>query len=80
MTEQTKTCMTNTFSELTILTSDALEVLKTLPEGSVQCCVTSPPYFALRSYMPDWIVLKDDVPDWVIQELETIGVKPYETK
>jgi DNA modification methylase len=28
-----------------------LDVLKTLPEKCVQCCVTSPPYFALRSYL-----------------------------
>jgi DNA modification methylase len=30
----------------------ALDVLKTLPDGSVNCCVTSPPYFGLRSYLP----------------------------
>jgi DNA modification methylase len=29
---------------------DALEVLKKLPERSVQCCVTSPPYWGLRDY------------------------------
>lgn len=29
---------------------DALEVLKTLPEASVNCCVTSPPYWGLRDY------------------------------
>jgi len=29
---------------------DALEVLKTLPPGIVQCCVTSPPYWGLRDY------------------------------
>ena len=29
---------------------DALEVLRTLPEASVQCCVTSPPYWGLRDY------------------------------
>lgn len=29
---------------------DALTVLKTLPEESVQCCVTSPPYDNLRQY------------------------------
>jgi hypothetical protein len=27
-----------------------LDVLAALPAGSVQCCVTSPPYFGLRSY------------------------------
>ena len=29
---------------------DALEVLRTLPDESVQCCVTSPPYWGLRAY------------------------------
>jgi DNA modification methylase len=29
---------------------DALEQLKTLPDGSVHCCVTSPPYYGLRDY------------------------------
>ena len=33
-----------------ILQGDALEVLKTLESESVQCCVTSPPYFGLRDY------------------------------
>jgi len=27
-----------------------LDVLKQLPDESVQCCITSPPYFALRDY------------------------------
>jgi DNA modification methylase len=36
-----------------VLQGDCREVLKTLPDASVQCCVTSPPYFALRSYLPD---------------------------
>ena len=29
---------------------DALEVLRRMPADSVQCCVTSPPYFGLRDY------------------------------
>lgn len=33
-----------------IRTGDALDVLRTMPADSVQCCVTSPPYFALRDY------------------------------
>ncbi|MDH3914393.1 MAG: site-specific DNA-methyltransferase [Rhodospirillales bacterium] len=33
-----------------ILTGDALEQLRGLPAGSVQCCVTSPPYYGLRDY------------------------------
>ncbi len=33
-----------------ILVGDSLEVLATLADGSVDCCVTSPPYFGLRDY------------------------------
>ncbi|MBF6588965.1 MAG: site-specific DNA-methyltransferase [Ktedonobacterales bacterium] len=34
----------------TILHGDALSVLRKLPSRSVQCCVTSPPYYAQRDY------------------------------
>jgi DNA modification methylase len=34
----------------TIHTGHALEVLRTLPDESVHCCVTSPPYWGLRDY------------------------------
>ena len=34
----------------TILLGDAAEQLRTLDADSVQCCVTSPPYFGLRDY------------------------------
>lgn len=33
-----------------ILKGDCREVLRTLPDESVHCCVTSPPYFGLRDY------------------------------
>ena len=33
-----------------IIQGDCREVLATLPAASVQCCVTSPPYFGLRDY------------------------------
>lgn len=33
-----------------VLQGDALEVLRTLPDASVDCVVTSPPYFNVRSY------------------------------
>uniref|UniRef100_A0A6M3KI27 site-specific DNA-methyltransferase (cytosine-N(4)-specific) n=2 Tax=viral metagenome TaxID=1070528 RepID=A0A6M3KI27_9ZZZZ len=33
-----------------ILTGDCTAVLRTLPEQSVHCCVTSPPYWGLRDY------------------------------
>jgi len=33
-----------------LITGDCLDVLKGLPDESVNCCVTSPPYFNLRDY------------------------------
>ena len=35
---------------VTLYLGDALEVLRELPDRSVDCCVTSPPYFGLRDY------------------------------
>jgi DNA modification methylase len=42
----------------TILTGDSREVLKTLPSGSVHCCISSPPYWGLRSYVDHGSALK----------------------
>lgn len=36
-----------------ILVGDVHEQLRTLPSDSVDCVVTSPPYWGLRSYLPD---------------------------
>ena len=36
-----------------IITGDSLSVLKTLPDLSVNCIVTSPPYWGLRDYQVD---------------------------
>ena len=42
--------------EAKIIQGDCLSVLPTLPKNSVQCVVTSPPYFNLRSYSTvQWI-------------------------
>ena len=37
-------------SQATLYCGDALTVLQTLPGASVQCVVTSPPYWGLRDY------------------------------
>jgi len=37
-------------NDLHILTGDSLTILPTLAAESVQCCVTSPPYWGLRDY------------------------------
>ena len=41
------------FNKTRILIGDALAQLKTLPDQSVQCVVTSPPYWAVRNYHGD---------------------------
>lgn len=33
-----------------VYAGDAAEILPTLPQGSVNCCITSPPYYGLRDY------------------------------
>ena len=46
----------------------------------VQCCVTSPPYYGLRSYMPDAVRFRDDLSEEerkaIEEELARLGVKP----
>ena len=37
-------------AEWAVVEGDCLDVLVTLPDGAVQCCVTSPPYWGLRDY------------------------------
>jgi DNA modification methylase len=39
------------FTRNRIYTLDALTFLKTLPSESINCCVTSPPYWGLRAYL-----------------------------
>ena len=52
-----------------ILTGDALEQLKTLPDQSVNCFVTSPPYYNLRDYGVDGQIGLERAPEEYIQKL-----------
>jgi DNA modification methylase len=50
----------------TILIGEATEQLRRLPSGSVDACITSPPYFAVRDYStPGQIGLEANVDEWV---------------
>ena len=42
--------MGNKISTTEILTGNSLHILKTLPDESVNCVITSPPYYGLRDY------------------------------
>ena len=43
-----------------IITGHALEILKNLPECSVNMCITSPPYWGLRDYKTNPVKWSDD--------------------
>ena len=68
----------NDIEKNTIINGNSLEVLKSLPDNSIDCCVTSPPYYALRSYAPNLLRLKKDAPQWVIDRLNELNIKPYD--
>ena len=57
---------------------DCLETLRTLPDESVQCCVTSPPYWGLRSYLPDSVQLKTSAPESIKKKLVALGIFPLD--
>lgn len=55
-----------------ILKGDCREVLRTLPDESAHCCVTSPPYFGLRDYGMAGQIGLEETPEAFVEEL--IGV------
>lgn len=57
---------------LTLLLGDAVEQLRTLPDGSVDCVVTSPPYYCQRDYdHPDQYGL-EATPDLYVASLVAV--------
>ena len=64
MTEELKTDI--------IINRDALFALRELPDESVNCCVTSPPYYALRDYGLDAQIGREDTPEEYIERLVAV--------
>lgn len=54
------------------LVGDCVESMRTLPDQSVHCCVTSPPYFGLRDYGVEGQLGLEPTPDEFVQAL--VGV------
>ena len=52
-----------------IINRDALYALRELPGESVNCCVTSPPYYGLRDYGLDMQIGREDTPEQYIDRL-----------
>ena len=67
-------------NEAKILIGDVRQRLSNIPDGSVRTCITSPPYFGLRSYLPDVVMLKSNLTveqrTAVEAELERLDITP----
>jgi len=63
-----------------VLIGDVRKRLLEIPDGSVRTCITSPPYFGLRSYLPDVVALKPNLTveqrATVEAELARLGISP----
>ena len=55
-----------------IYNMDALEALRSLPEESVHCCVTSPPYYALRDYGVEGQIGRENTPKEYVARLTEV--------
>ena len=52
-----------------IYLGNSFDVLKTFEDDSINCCVTSPPYFGLRDYGIDGQIGIEDTPTDYIERL-----------
>jgi DNA modification methylase len=52
-----------------ILQGDCIEIMRGLPAGIVQTCVTSPPYYGLRDYGHEGQIGLEDTPDAYVAKL-----------
>lgn len=59
-------------SEAKILVGDVRQQLASIADGSVQCCVTSPPYWGLRDYGVDGQIGLEQTPEAYVDEM--VGV------
>lgn len=55
-----------------IYNENCLSGLKNLPDNSIDCCVTSPPYFGLRDYGHDDQIGLEETPDKFVLNLVSV--------
>lgn len=60
-----------------IYQGDCLEVLKTFEDNSIDCCVTSPPYYALRDYGADRQIGLEETPEKYIEKMTEVFMEVY---
>lgn len=62
------------FMTTTIIKGDCRDVLRTLPDESVHCVVTSPPYWGLRDYgVAGQLGLEASYPEYIERMVEVFG-------
>ena len=59
-------------AEALIVQGDALDVLRALPDESIACCVTSPPYWGLRNYGVAGQIGLETTPDEYVARLVAV--------
>lgn len=57
---------------VTLLQGDCLTHLKNLPDRSIQCCVTSPPYWNLRDYCTDGQLGLEKTPQEYVEKMTEV--------
>ena len=60
-----------------IYNEDCLQGLKHLPDNSVDCCITSPPYYGLRDYGMDAQIGLEETPQQYIDRLTDVFMEVY---
>ena len=58
-----------TIGPATIHVGDCVDSLRTMPAGSVHCCVTSPPYWGLRDYGHDGQIGLEETPEAYVAKM-----------
>ena len=53
----------------TVMVGDCLAALLTMPDRSINCCITSPPYYGLRDYGVDGQIGLEESPDAYVARL-----------
>ena len=60
-----------------IYQGDSLGVLKTFEDNSIDCCVTSPPFYALRNYGVNGQIGLEETPEKYIERLTEVFMEVY---
>lgn len=71
--------ITNTGKEWKVYNGDALEVLKTLPDETFDCVITSPPYFWLRDYGTEGQIGQEDTVAEYVDALVSVMDQVFRT-